>query len=536
MRILYNANIHTLDPNRPTASALAIDHGRVLALGNDQQIQSEFERSGEAIDLGGRAIIPGLTDAHIHLEHYALSLQKVDCETPSKQECLQRVAERALHTPRGAWILGHGWNQNDWLEGFGNAADLDAVAPDHPVYLTAHSLHAGWANSLALSKAGISAGSEDPPGGRIQRYPGGDPTGILFENAMALVADILPAPDPETLAEAIKSAQKQLWRLGLTGVHDFDRQLCFQALQILHARGELRLRVTKSIPWEALSHAVELGLRTGFGDDYLRLGSVKAFSDGALGPRTAAMIQPYEGDAENRGMLLLDAEEIFEKGREAVANGLSLAIHAIGDRANHEVLNAFSQLREFEAAQLPKPGVGARPPLRHRIEHVQVIHPDDVSRLAQLGVIASMQPIHVTSDYRAAERYWGLRAAYSYAWRTVLDQGTLMAYGSDAPVESPNPFWGLHAAVTRHRRDGAPGPEGWYPEQKLTLDEALSGYTSGAAYAAGTENRLGKLAPNYYADLLVLETDPFTCEADQLSAILPLATMVEGEWVYSEIE
>lgn len=533
MDILYNAHIYTLSPEQPTASALAIDHGRVLALGNDQRILSEFGDSGEAIDLGGRAIIPGLTDAHIHLEHYALSLQKVNCETPSRHSCLERVAERASRTPTGAWILGHGWNQNDWPEGFGEAADLDAVAPDHPVYLTAHSLHAGWANSLALSKAGISAQSEDPPGGRIQRHAGGNPTGILLENAMMLVAEVVPAPAPGALAEVIKSAQEQLWRMGLTGVHDFDRQLCFQALQILHARGELNLRVTKSIPWEALSHAVEIGLRTGFGDDYLRIGSVKAFSDGALGPRTAAMIQPYEGEPENRGMLMLDAEEIFEKGRGAVENGLSLAIHAIGDRANHEVLNAFSQLRAFEAARLQRAESGALPPLRHRIEHVQIIHPDDVPRLAQLGVIASMQPIHVTSDYPAAERFWGGRAAYSYAWRSLLDQGTLMAYGSDAPVESPNPFWGLHAAVTRHRRDGAPGPEGWYPEQKLTLNEALRGYTSGAAYAAGTENRLGRLAPNYYADLLVLETDPFTCEAEQLCEILPVATMVEGKWVYS---
>lgn len=536
MHILHHAKIYTLDHDLPTASALAIDHGRLLALGSDQQILAEFGDDGDKTDLGGRVIIPGLIDAHIHLQHYAMSLRKVDCGTPSKRGCLQRVAERALQVPKGEWILGHGWNQNDWPEGFGNAADLDAVAPDHPVYLTAHSLHASWANSLALQRAGISAQCEDPPGGRIQRHAGGDPTGILFESAMALVAEALPEPGPEALAQAIKSGQEELWRMGLTGVHDFDQQLCFQALQILHARGELKLRVTKSIPWEALSHAIETGLRTGFGDDFLRIGSVKAFADGALGPLTAAMIQPYQGEPANRGMLMLDAEEIFEKGRQAVENGLSLAVHAIGDRANHEVLNAFTQLREFEDARLleSKPGAGGR--LRHRIEHVQIIHPDDIPRLARLGVTASMQPIHVTSDYPAAERYWGRRAAYSYAWRTLLDQGTLMAYGSDAPVESPNPFWGLHAAVTRHRRDGAPGPDGWYPEQKLTFEEALRGYTSGAAYAAGMENRLGRLAPNYYADLLVLETDPFTCEAEQLSEILPVATMVEGKWVYSRID
>ena len=316
--------------------------------------------------------------------------------------------------------------------------------------------------------------------------------------------------------------------MGLTGVHDFDRRTCFAALQELHAEGKLKLRVTKSIPIETLQEAVELGLRTGFGDDFLRIGSVKAFADGALGPRTAAMLQPYEGEPENRGLLMLDAEELVEKGRKAVENGLSLAVHAIGDFANHEVLHAYEQLRIHESRN----SSGLRPNLRHRIEHVQIIHPDDLPRLAELNLVASMQPIHATSDYPTADRYWGARSKTAYAWNSLLEVGTRMAFGSDAPVDSPNPFWGLHAAVTRRRADGSPGPAGWYPEQKISLINAIQGFTSGAAYAAGMENRLGKLVPGYHADLLVLDQDLINIDLGSIRELQPVATMVAGEWVY----
>jgi predicted amidohydrolase YtcJ len=297
------------------------------------------------------------------------------------------------------------------------------------------------------------------------------------------------------------------------------------ALQQLHAQGALKLRVTKSIPLETLDHAVELGLRTGFGDDWLRIGSVKAFMDGALGPRTAAMLQPYLDEPENRGILNMDAEELFEAGRQAVKVGLSMAVHAIGDRANHEVLDAFEQLRRFERDR-------GLPPLRHRIEHVQVLHPDDAARLAEFGIIASMQPIHATSDMRMADQFWGQRAALSYAWRTQLDHGAMLAFGSDAPVESPNPFLGLHAAVTRQRADGSPGEKGWYPEQRLSLQQALEGFTLGPAYTAGMETRQGKLAPGYLADLIVLTQDPNVLPSSALLELEASATMIAGEWVW----
>lgn len=523
MLVIYNARLYTLDPANPAASSILIDQGKIVALGDDltKQLTGKIEK----FDLEGRTVIPGLTDAHIHLEQYSLGLQKVNCETPTRSLCLERVAERASQTAPGEWILGHGWNQNEWEQGFGSAADLDAVTQQHPVYLTAKSLHAAWANSQALKLAGISAVTVDPAGGRIGRDVRGQPDGILYENAMGLVSAVIPEPSPEQVAEAIRAAQAELWRFGLTGVHDFDRRRCFISLQLLKDRGELRLRVLKSLPLEDLSHAIMLGLRTGFGDDMLRIGGVKAFADGALGPRTAAMLQPYEGEPDNRGMLLLDSEELFDYGKQAVDNGLSMAIHAIGDRANHEVLEAFTRLRQLESMR-------EIAPLRHRIEHVQIIHPQDASRLAELGIFASMQPVHATSDMLMADRFWGDRARYSYAWRTQLQSGARLAFGSDAPVESPNPFWGLHAAITRRRGDGSPGTQGWYPEQRLSLLEALQAFTSGPAYLAKMENKLGKISPGYLADLIVLDRDLFSCEPEQIRDLRPVATMLAGEWVY----
>jgi predicted amidohydrolase YtcJ len=529
---LYNARIHTLDSTRPFASALAIQQDRIVAVGDETAIRAEYSPGEQGLDLQGRVILPGLTDSHIHLEMYALSLRRVDCETRIRRECLERVAERARITPPGEWILGHGWNQNNWPEGFGSAADLDAVVSDHPVYLSAKSYHAGWANSLALKRAGVTAATPDPFNGRLSRTANGTPDGILFESAMDLVANAIPEPAAAQIEEAIRQAQEVLWRMGITSLHDFDGRNCFSALQNLHLRGELHLRVLKGIPLPDLQYAVSLGLRSGFGDDMLRIGGVKAFMDGALGPQTAAMIQPFEGSLENnRGMLFMDAEQLFEHGRLAAQNGLPLAVHAIGDRADHEVLEAFGLLRRYEQEN-GITSLGGR--LRHRIEHLQLLHPDDARKLAALGVTASMQPIHATSDMLIADRYWGERSAYSYAWKLQLERGANLAFGSDAPVESPNPFWGLHAAVTRRRIDGSPGSQGWIPAQRIGLYEALLAYTHGAAYAAGMEDRLGKLASGCLADLIVLDQDPFEVAPDELHQLKPAAAMVAGEWVFRE--
>jgi predicted amidohydrolase YtcJ len=524
MKLLYNANIHTLDSSNPHAQAILIAGGRIIAVGERSTLENLAHGKVEKQDMQGKTILPGLTDAHIHIQHYALGLSKVDCETKTKEECLRRVGERAKNTQKGEWVLGHGWQQNDWDGNFPTAEELDAISPNNPVYLTAKSLHAAWANTSALKLANITNDTPDPKDGAIQRDAQGRATGILLETAMGLVSAAVPESSIAEIAEAIEKAQPVLWRMGITGIHDFDRRQSFMALQSLRAANKLKLRVCKNIPVESVQQANELGLRTGFGDEWLWIGSVKAFMDGALGPRTAAMLEPYEGEPHNKGILNMDGEELFEHCRKAADVGLSMTVHAIGDKANHEVLNAFEQLRAYEKEN-------GLPNLRHRIEHVQVIHPNDAPRLAALNVIASMQPIHATSDMYAADRFWGERSKLAYAWRTQLDFGAPLAFGSDAPVESPNPFLGLHAAVTRQRADASTAAAGWYPEQALTLAEAFSAYTLGAAYAANAEDRLGKLAENYHADLIVLDVDPFEISPADLLTITADSVMINGEWV-----
>jgi predicted amidohydrolase YtcJ len=523
---LVHGKIYTMDAEQPSAEALAIDRGVVAAIGRHIEVVSFAQHSTEVIDLGGRTILPGLIDAHIHLEKYAHSLDQVDTEVSDINVCLDRIRLRAEETPKGEWILGHGWNQNDWGR-FGTRIDLDRVAPAHPVYLTAKSLHAGWANSEALRRASIRDDTPDPTGGVIVRDRSGSPTGILLESAMSLVQSAIPVASRQQLARRLIRAQETLWHLGVTGVHDYDGPACFDALQRMRESGQLGLRVVENIPLEFLSAAIELGMHTGFGDPTLRLGNVKVFSDGALGPRTAAMLSAYEGEPDNSGILLLDGEELLEIASRAGAAGIGTSVHAIGDKANHVVLDAFEALRGIEASE-------GRSPARLRMEHLQLMHPDDLPRPASLGVVASMQPIHATSDMPMADRYWGPRSRYAYAWRSQLEAGAILAFGSDAPVESPNPFWGIHAAVTRRRRDGSPGEEGWYPEERISLEHALQAYTRGPAAAAGLEAIQGKLAPGYLADLVVLDADPFRLSPEELAALRPVGTMVGGIWRHRE--
>jgi predicted amidohydrolase YtcJ len=541
--LLLNARIHTLDPHRSHATALAVRDGKILAVGTDVEIIA-FTRTlphMERIDLHGRTVLPGLIDAHLHFEWYARGLQAVDAETESLDECLRRVQAKTQSAPKGDWITGHGWNQNNWGGAFPSAADLDRVAPEHPVFLRAKSGHAGWANSLALRMAGVAAGTANPPGGEIQRNARGEPTGILFEDAMELVDHLIPEPGPAELAEMMRAGMENAWRAGLTGIHDFDGRRAFAAFQILKERGQLGLRVVKQIRAAYLGEAIQIGLRSGFGDDWLRIGNVKVFMDGALGPRTARMIEPYDGEPGNYGIVVTDKEELYEQASKAAANGLAMTVHAIGDKANHDLLDVYEKIRAEEAERLSLVVDSQSPPnappamrdarlLRHRCEHVQILHPDDYQRLGQLNVIASMQPIHATSDMPMADKYWGRRSAGAYAWRTQLDAGAALAFGSDAPVESFNPFWGIHAAVTRRRADGSPGPEGWYPEQRVTVAEAVRGFTLGAAYAGYMERRTGSLTPGKLADLVVIDRDIFSCDPMDIKDTQALGTMIGGEW------
>lgn len=525
-RILTNAKILNPSGDGFSRGTLSLTGGWI------QQItpgdSSRHHAGAEIVDLEGRYVMPGLCDAHLHLRNTALNLDKVDCDTPTKEECLARIRKRAESTPRGEWILGHGWNQNRWVTGFGSADDLDQAAPDHPVYLTAKSLHASWANTRALRAAGIHSSTPDPEGGRFSRDPHGQPTGILFENAMKQIEDILPEPGPRETARLIERAQVYLWKMGVTSVHDFDRSRCFSALQILEQQDRLKLRVLKQIHVDQLPEAAAVGLRSGFGSEFLKIGGIKIFADGALGPQTAAMLEPYQGQGDNRGMLLLPAEELEEVSVQAVKQGFSLAIHAIGDLANRLVLNTLKAVRDCEdALGLPRG--------RHRIEHVQLLEKSDLGRLAELDIIASMQPVHAPSDRDIADQVWGNRARYAYAWNSLLQHQTRLAFGSDAPVEHPNPFWGIYAAVSRRDHRASPPQQIWYPEEAISRQQALQAYTLGPAYAAGWEDYSGALRAGCWADLVVLEENVLTCSLEDLPGLSPAATMVDGEFVWGSI-
>ena len=526
--LITHANIYTVNPAQPRASAIAIANNRILAVGNDQDIEAIRLPHAAHVNLNGAFVLPGFIDAHLHLLFTGLSMQRVDVfEVKSIHEAVERVHTRAALTPPGQWILGNGWAQTSWgSDEFPTAAELDEATRDHPVALSAKSGHAMWLNTLALQRAGITAGVPDPEAGQIVRDASGQPTGTLLENAMSLMSPVIPLPTPQQAENATVEAMQAMNRHGLTGVHCMDGEggiESFRTYQRLRQQDRLTLRIVKQLPVSALDAAIRAGIRSGLGDNWLRIGGIKVFADGALGPRTAAMIEPYEGEPMNRGISTTEREELFETVLTSNTNGLATFIHAIGDRANHDVLDAF----ELSRRQTP-PGA---PPLRNRIEHAQIVHPSDIRRFAELDVIASMQPIHATQDMHMADAHWGRRSATAYCFRSLRDTGARLAFGSDSPVENFDPLVGIHAAVTRQRADGTPGPEGWYPEQRLDIADAIHAYTYGAAYAGGMEREVGSLQAGKLADLVVLSKDLTAIPPGELLSAQVERVMLNGNWL-----
>lgn len=522
--ILYNGRLSTMDHRQPHASAIAIAGDRILAVGDDS-LRHLADAATQVVDLGGRTVTPGFIDAHLHFLAYGLSLREIDLmNAPSLDVALERVAARAAATPPGQWLTGRGWDQVLWPEPrFPTATQLDAVTPHHPAFLRRKCGHAGWANSRALQLAGITRDTPDPDGGAIQRDPvTGEPTGILLERAMELVANLQAIPTDAAALDAVRVAQAEVHRLGITSIHNMEGAPALRAFQELRRRGEWKLRVLQQIPEVDLDAAIQLGIQSGYGDAWIRFGAVKIFADGSLGARSALMIEPYEGEPENCGIAVSTPEHLQRQVMKAAQAGLAVHIHAIGDQANRNVLDAIAATR--------RAGVGLH--LRHRIEHAQVLHPTDVARFAELQVIASMQPIHCTQDIVLADRHWGARSRLAYAWSSLLSSGAVLAFGSDAPVETPDVRQGLYAAVTRRRADGYPGPEGWIPEECVRLEEALYAYTLGAAYAGGEEAIKGSLTPGKLADLTVFDADIFTVAPEKILTTPIVATVVGGEIVY----
>jgi predicted amidohydrolase YtcJ len=533
--VFYNGPIYTLDSALPVARAIAIRDGRVIAVGSEGHVQASVAGlRGETINLRGRAVVPGLVDAHVHITQQGLAMREAHLGAAASLEQAQAIiAARVAALPPGAWLRGGGWNHTAWGRRWPTSADLDAVCPDHPAILTRKDGHSLWVNRRALALAGITAATPDPEGGQIQRDRDGQPTGILIETAMDLMLAAVPPISPTERLDALRAALREALSYGLTGIHVVPAPNhatgpeVLRDLQTLRARGELALRALVYFAQPDLEGAIHMGLRSGLGDHWLRLGGLKLFADGSLGSESAEMLTHYEG-RRHTGIATIEPELLDATIRRANLHGLSVAVHAIGDAANRKVLDAIERAAADRAA-----AGDAAPPLTlpNRIEHVQVVHPKDLPRLAALGIIASMQPIHCTSDIDAAEALWGPRCAYAYAWRSLYASGATLAFGSDAPVESMNPWFGLHAAVTRQRPDGTPAG-GWRPEQCLSVGEAISAYCRGPASASAEADLKGHLAVGALADLAVLTGDPFQSSPAELRAITAAMTVVGGKVVF----
>ncbi len=522
---VVNGTIYTMDPGQPTVTALAVTGGRVSALGTLEAVRPHIGPRTQVLDLAGHIAIPGLTDAHLHFASYGLSLAQVDLTgVRSAREAAERVRARAEATPVGEWVQGRGWDRNLWSPpGLPRREVLDELVSANPVALSSKDGHSLWLNSQALERLGATRGELDRWGAQVLRDErSGEPSGILVEEAAGDAGERIPGPGPEELRRAICLAAEQALRVGLTGVHDCEGGAEMAAFAGLWREQALPLRVYMLIPRENLDAAIQLGMHTGFGDEWLRIGHLKLFADGALGSHTADMLEPYQSEPTNRGVSVLDGDKLHTVVERASRARIAVATHAIGDRANRRVLNAYERTRPLWAP------AGLRP----RIEHVQLLAEADVPRLAGIGVIASMQPIHATSDYQMAETYWGPRSRGAYAWRSLLDAGTVLAFGSDCPVETMDPLAGIYAAVKRQRPDGTP-PGGWRPEQCLSVEEAVRAYTWGAAYAAGEERDKGSLTPGKVGDLAILSHDIFRIPPEALLETHVLGTVCGGRLAYA---
>ncbi len=525
--ILFNGNFYTQWPEAPRARAVAIAGGRIVAVGDDATVRALAGPDTQQIDLGERFALPGLTDSHVHLYDWARRRHEVDLAGARSLAAMeQRIRERLGGLAPGQWLTGRGWNETEWAPPrMPHRDDLDRLSREHPMIFWRSDMHGAVANSAALAAGAVTHETANPPGGLIERDERGEPTGRLFELAINLVRLHIPAPDEAQVDDALRATIRDCHHLGLTGLHDQrmkghgEGRAALRAYGRLHAARELRLRLTTNVDAEERVHAFALGLHSGFGDDRLQLGHMKIFVDGSLGSQTAWMVEPFEGTTDNHGVVVTPVEEIYTIIRDAQRHGWAISVHAIGDRANRELLDIFEELA---------PECDPRVPLPHRLEHVQTIQPDDLPRLARLGIVASVQPIHLTGDMVAVDRHWGARGRDTYAFRRLLDSGAILALGSDCPVADPNPFLGIHAAVTRQRPDGSP-PGGWYPQERLTVAEAIHGYTLGAARAVARDHQQGRLAPGYLADLIVLDRDLLAIDPSEIAATRVEMAMFDGE-------
>jgi hypothetical protein len=530
--IVTNGRVYTADDTRPLVEAFAVRGTRIVFTGSTREAAALRGPTTRVVDAGGRTIIPGMVDGHAHFAGLAQTLRAVDLTgTKSLDEVIARVRAKAATLPKGTWITGRGWDQNAWGDTrFPTHDQLSAAVPDHPVLLTRVDGHANFVNAAAMKLAGVTAATKDPSGGKIQRYTAGNaqgaPTGVFIDNAQSLVGSKVPELTRDEMRAALKDAIARMHSYGLVGMHDAGASRAnIDLFEEMAQQGDLNLRLYVMIGdnAEALTHYFAVGPRSALYDGQVWVRAVKLYADGAMGSRGAALLEPYSDDPNNTGLLLSAPAHIEEVARRGLAAGFQINTHAIGDRGNRVVLDAYDKA----LAATP------RADHRFRVEHAQILHQDDIPRFAQLGVIPSMQASHQTSDmYWIGKRLGPTRLYGAYAWQSLLNTGVIIPNGSDFPVEAVNPLISFHASIARQdARDWPAG--GWFPEQKMSREDALRSMTLWPAYAGFQERDLGSITPGKYADFVLLDQDIMRVPASLVLQTRVLETWVGGRRVYS---
>ena len=532
--ILLNGKVWTENPAQPVAQAVALDGSTILAVGDDAAIRKLAGPGTRIIDLGGRLLLPGFNDSHVHFLIGGESLATVQLRTANSQaEFKERIAQFAKSLPKGAWIRDGLWDHERWTPAVLPTHQLiDDVSGDHPAFLWRLDGHTALANALAMKFAGIDRSTKDVPGGEIERDIDGNPTGILKDAATALIVRVMPPLSPEEEDHAMQAAMREAAAHGVTSVQnmagsseDRGQPDNFREFQKMDRAGRLTVRIYESMPVRDWKTLADLGVVAPFGGPHLRIGNLKAFADGSIGSATAWMDEPLANNPAKSGLAspdLLDIDHFYDSLRQADKAGLQISIHAIGDRANRTILDLYARLEKEN-------GPADR---RLRIEHAQHLHPQDYARFAQLGVIASMQPYHAIDDGRWVESVIGLeRIKSSYAWKSLLDAGATLAFGSDWPVAPLDPVMGIYAATTRCTLDGK-NPKGWVPEQRITVAQAVHAYTMGSAFAEHQEKVKGSIEPGKFADLVVLSDDIFVIPPEAIEKTKVEMTIFDGQVIY----
>jgi predicted amidohydrolase YtcJ len=525
--IVTNARIYTVDDTKPIVAAMAVRDGRIAFAGSEREAMALKGPTTQTLDLGGRTVIPGMVDAHAHLLGLGQYLSVVNLVgAKSYDEVIARVVARARTAAPGTWVLGRGWDQNQWGDTrFPTHDALTRAVPNNPVYLTRVDGHAGLANAAAMRLAGVTANTKDPSGGRVERTSSGEPTGVFVDNAKQLVEHAIPESTRDEERNALKAAIAEAHRWGLVGVHDAgESRTTIDIMEDMAKAGELPFRLYVMIGDDsaAIAHYLARGPQSGLYDNHLWIRSIKLYADGALGSRGAALLEPYSDDPKNNGLLLSAPEHIQDVATRALRAGFQVGTHAIGDRGNRIVLDAY------DAALKTVPTADHR----FRVEHAQILNHDDIPRFQKLGVIPSMQAVHQTSDmYWAGSRLGVTRLQGAYAWRSLLATGIVVPNGSDFPVEAVNPLLSFHSAVARQDAENWPAG-GWYPEQRMTRDEALKSMTIWPAYAAFQEASMGSLSAGKLADFVVLDRDIMTIPEQDILGTQVVATYIGGRAVY----